>query len=322
MVGVLVTSATAAGLAAGLAAAWAAWRATARPAGLGASRVCGRVVVLATVVLSSSALAGVAVSQPAASQLDGRGSASVSGAGGTITWMTEGGSPPSRTPGGPARSGASGPSGGPVYYASVPAVAWDGHQLCFTSRSEAYPSQAEATAVTAGYEQTWILGVSRYPACSTPTVSGPPPASSPAVTAAQWWQAFGSARLPKPAPLIAPGYALAGQVAYLETRMPLRRQIEATTPLGPLAISATATLWVDWGDGAGWSGPYATGGGPWPTGQLTHTWTSAGTVRVSVGAAWTAVWSLGGASGTLSTLATSGSIGGFQVRQLESLRDR
>lgn len=277
-------------------------------------------VLLAMTTFSGAATgaAGSPVPSPVAA-----GSVSVGGAGGTITWSTSGVTPSSSVPGASGqRSEAAGSALADLAW--IPAVGWNGSALCFTARAVAHSTQAEASALTAAYEQTWILGVSRYPPCPSATGSpaGTRPGLSPALEAAQWWQQSGAAALPSPQPAIAPGFALAGKPAYLEARVPLTRWLSAGTPLGPLAVWASARVWVDWGDGHGWTGPYSSAGGPWPGGGVIHTWDSVGTVTVAVRATWTATWALDGASGTLTSLQTTGSLDGFPVRQLQSLRDR
>lgn len=128
--------------------------------------------------------------------------------------------------------------------------------------------------------------------------------------------------LPHPAPHIAPGYALTGNPGYLQTNAPVARTFTAATPVGTLTITAQGSFVVNWGDGSGWTGPYRTPGAPWPNGQITHVWENVGTYDVVAVESWTATWSLAGQTGTLTKLETSGSIPAFQVRQLESVRNR
>jgi hypothetical protein len=79
---------------------------------------------------------------------------------------------------------------------------------------------------------------------------------------------------------------------------------------------------VDWGDGSGWQGPYDNPGAPWPGGQITHSWIDVGHYEVRVAEVWTATWSLAGAQGSLAALRTQGSIPNFEIRQLQSIRNR
>jgi hypothetical protein len=157
------------------------------------------------------------------------------------------------------------------------------------------------------------------PAATPAAAPAPPP---PSAIAASWWQVNGEDLLPRPAPYIAPGYALAGNPGYLQTNAPITQTFTASTPAGTLTITARGTFLVNWGDGTGWTGPYSTPGAPWPEGQITHVWEDVGTYDVVAVEYWTATWSLAGQGGTLTSLETYGSIPAFQVRQLEAVRNR
>ena len=133
--------------------------------------------------------------------------------------------------------------------------------------------------------------------------------------AARHWE---DVPLPKPAPHIAPGWAITGKLAYLETHGNLRHVYNNSTPLGPLQIVATGAYYVDWGDGET-SGPHSTEGESWPDGQITHNYIWAGEYDVVVTERWTATWSLGGQSGVLRELRTVGGIDDFQVRQVQAV---
>jgi hypothetical protein len=160
---------------------------------------------------------------------------------------------------------------------------------------------------------------------AAPPTTAPPaptPATAPSTIAATWWQVNGEDILPRPAPYIAPGYALTGNPGYLQANAPTNQSFTASTPAGTLSITAQGSFLVDWGDGSGWTGPYDTPGAPWPTGQITHVWEDVGNYDVVTAEYWTATWSLAGQTGTLSALETYGSIPTFQVRELEAVRNR
>lgn len=132
--------------------------------------------------------------------------------------------------------------------------------------------------------------------------------------------------LPAPAPVIAPGWAITGKPAFLEPHLsvPIVGGVPTLaesrpTELGDMAVSATATYRVDWGDTE--TGPHAGPGGPWPGGNIVHTWTDMGTYDVVVTAEWTVDWRLGAASGRL-TVPTTGTIPGFRVTQVQAVRNR
>jgi hypothetical protein len=90
---------------------------------------------------------------------------------------------------------------------------------------------------------------------------------------------------------------------------------------GPLEINATGSYTIDWGDGTT-TGAHAFEGRPWPDGKITHQYTKIGTYSVVVTEKWTAHWSLGGQSGTLRTLQTSGRIDNFPVQQIQAVIGR
>jgi hypothetical protein len=124
--------------------------------------------------------------------------------------------------------------------------------------------------------------------------------------------------LPTPRPYIAPGWAITGKLAYLETNGELRHTYTNNTPFGPLEIVATGAYYVDWGDGES-SGPHSYEGKPWPDGEITHEYIWAGTYNIVVTERWTATWSLGGQSGVLRELRTTGEIDNFPARQIQAV---
>ncbi len=138
---------------------------------------------------------------------------------------------------------------------------------------------------------------------------------SPAQIAARYWEEI---PLPKPAPHIAPGWAITGKLAYLETNGQLRHVYTNSTAVGALEITAAGAYYVDWGDGET-TGPYSLEGRPWPDGQITHEYQWAGTYNIVVTERWTATWRLGGQSGTLRELRTAGRIDDFPVRQIQAV---
>lgn len=145
-----------------------------------------------------------------------------------------------------------------------------------------------------------------------PGQPGAPPVS-PRVIAVSFWQDI---PLPKPVPSIAPGWAITGKTAFLETHGERRHDYSQATPFGPLGLTATGQYYVDWGDGQT-TGPYDVEGGPWPDGQITHTYVNVGHYDVVVTEKWSSSWHLGGESGTLSGLQTEGGIPDFRVEQIQ-----
>lgn len=125
--------------------------------------------------------------------------------------------------------------------------------------------------------------------------------------------------LPTPHASVPPGWAITGKPAYLVTSgtgdpAPYRD----ATPLGELTLAAVGTYRVNWGDGIA-TGPYHSAGLPWPSGRITHTYTTVGTYRIVVSESWSATWRLGGAGGTLTGLVTTVTIPDFPVKQVQAV---
>jgi len=153
-----------------------------------------------------------------------------------------------------------------------------------------------------------------YPACP-PGEPNPAQPDTPAQFAARYWERV---PLPKPAPYIAPGWAITGKFAYLETRGTTTKTFHADTPFGPLDINATGKYFVDWGDGEQ-SGPHSMEGKPWPEGEIKHDYVWAKTYDILVTERWVATWSLGGEHGILRQLETAGTIDDFPARQIQAV---
>lgn len=139
--------------------------------------------------------------------------------------------------------------------------------------------------------------------------------------------AFGFVRTmapPDTGPSIAPGHAVTGKAAFLEQATTEATQTFATV-LGPLTITLKAKEFtVDWGDGSGRDpGPFASPGGPWPDGKARHTYTKAGKVDVVITQRWVAQWEIPGVeAGTINGVRSTDEILGFEVRQLQAVRDK
>jgi hypothetical protein len=211
----------------------------------------------------------------------------------------------------------------------VPYLSSDGQGgFCISVQDRSTTDPTMADSVNNEYEHRWQTLVGNYLLCPAGQPAAAPPgapaapALPPAALAGSFWTLHGADLLGRPAPSIAPGYALAGKLGYLETHAPTTRQFSNPTPLGPLTISAQGSFLVDWGDGGGWLGPYETAGAPWPDGQITHAWDDVGRYNVGVIEVWTATWSLAGTSGSLTALRTQGGLPQFEVRQLQSVRNR
>lgn len=159
-----------------------------------------------------------------------------------------------------------------------------------------------------------------YPPCpDRPRAAGEPaPEETRAMIAARYWERV---PLPKPKPAIAPGRAITGKLAYLETRGQTGHTYTNDTVFGPLEIVAKGSYTVNWGDGTT-TGPHAFEGKAWPEGKITHEYLDIGKYDVVVTEKWTATWRLGGESGILRTLQTSGRIDDFPVEQIQAVVQR
>lgn len=163
------------------------------------------------------------------------------------------------------------------------------------------------------------LAALEYPPCPeqprAPGQAATPVVETPSMIARRYWERI---PLPRPQPAIAPGRAITGKLAYLETRGEISHTYTNDTVFGPLVIVARGSYKVDWGDGTT-TGPHGVEGKPWPNGEITHDYIDIGAYDVVVTENWTATWSLDGQSGVLRTLQTTGRIDDFPVEQLQAV---
>lgn len=206
-----------------------------------------------------------------------------------------------------------------LYYVTFPysETQADGSR-CVRVRRRAFSDPVAAAVATDSQDALWRMLAATFPVCQRTPVDAP----TPAARAAEYWRVVGEDLLPRPSPRIAPGYMLAGKLAYLEAGTVPTVRFEHPTPAGLLAIEARAQHWVDWGDGSGLDGPFDHPGGPWPNGTITHYWTGVGRYDVRVLQRWTGNWSLGGVGGELAGLVTEGVIEDFLVDELQAVINR
>jgi hypothetical protein len=176
------------------------------------------------------------------------------------------------------------------------------------------PSHVPEGGPTVGTEDNSNL---YYTYAPCPDQPAPPPGAqeSPESIAARYWETI---PLPRPDPYIAPGWAITGKLAYLETNGELSHTYTNNTVSGPLEIHAVGSYYVDWGDGES-SGPYTREGRPWPDGEITHEYVWAKHYDIVLTERWTATWALAGRHGTLRELHTTGRINDFAARQLQAV---
>lgn len=127
--------------------------------------------------------------------------------------------------------------------------------------------------------------------------------------------------LPAPVPHVQPGRLPVGFDAFLETgASPTGTFGPDPTPFGDLYLEMEADIYVDWDDPhdevEGEEGPYRVQQedgssrparpGPHPVGEISHLYQHDGFYEITVRYAWRANWSLGGESGVLTGISTSG----------------
>ena len=192
-------------------------------------------------------------------------------------------------------------------------VARDG-ELCIVMRRVVFPGAAQSRR--AFEEEIQLLRLmGQYDFC--PGVERP--VRSPAVVARSVVEEFTPT---PPRPHIAPGYAITGKPAYLETNGNLAPATDTrTTELGDIEVTFRGTYTVDWGDGTPVE-THTAEGKPWPDGTIRHTYTHTGHYDVVVTANWTATWRIGTTTGEITDgLTTTQTIEDFEVRQLQAVRN-
>ena len=149
------------------------------------------------------------------------------------------------------------------------------------------------------------------------------PTTTPAMEAAEFLRQID---LPVPTPYVQPDALPVGFEAFLETGAPTNRTYgPVDTPFGPLVLTATAQVYVDWDDPhddvAGEHGPYSGQPGPHPNGDITHVYQHHGMYDIAVRYVWTASWAIGDVSGTIEGVETSGSYPapGFEAYSREAV---
>lgn len=225
-----------------------------------------------------------------------------------------GGDSLSQTPGSPATRSSPGAQGGPAQEtADLTGVRRNGAdaELCRFVRPVPLPDDPDQRLHTRTAEHLFAHLFRNHPECQ-----GAEAGTGPGAVALSYWE---TVTLPDPDPYIAPGKAITGLAAYLETRGTLEVTFtDAETPFGTLEILAHGSYHVDWGDGTR-TGPHPAEGRPWPDGEIRHTYSHVGTYDVRVEIAWTATWALGGESGVLPGLQTSATIPDFPVGQIQAV---
>lgn len=188
----------------------------------------------------------------------------------------------------------------------------DNHGLCRGWRWVAAETEDAAEVLRtdghAAYELIWQELIRYEAPGADPDVDCPaaPGEQVPLVVLRDTVRALVTGQLPRPQLSIPPGYALTGMPAYLVTgdEHGLDYQADHTVPVGPfwfeVAIDATGTTIVDWGDG---SDPLVADepGRPYPEGRVLHTYRDRGRVQVTATDHWTVTFTATGSSGAALT---------------------
>ena len=163
--------------------------------------------------------------------------------------------------------------------------------------------------------EVWQHMVATMPACGAGATTNPPEQAAFAF--------LYTYDTPDPEPWIAPGFAITGKRAYLETRGPLTHTpAPVETPLGRLEVAFAATSFtVDWGDDTP-AEEYTSPGRPWPDGEASHVYTHIGAYEVVVAQRWQATWRLGDQTGEVILTGAPSVIEALEVDQLQAVRDR
>jgi hypothetical protein len=211
------------------------------------------------------------------------------------------------TPGGGGGGGGGGtPPGQGVSWTPPPGYdlatyrvqATEDGEPCIQEQSRWMPAEDIAAYVTAA-NTSWFLWYDRLTADGSTMewCTGDPdePVLDPAMV-----QQVIIAQLPLPDPSIDPGRAITGLRSYLDIGAPTSWGAGIDGDLLPIRvdIDATAQYRVDWGDGT--VETYASSGGPYPDGDITHVYTRVGDNTVTVTPVWTVSWNGGGLEVTFS----------------------
>ena len=219
------------------------------------------------------------------------------------------------SPGGDGVGPGGGTPGPPVY--QYYAIDWGGPNggMCVVSAYTMDPTLA-ASYTHSPAELESALAAQGFPGvtmCPPRAAAAQPP--DPGTLARDFYT---GRVLPSPTLKVVPDYGIVGAKVYLQIGGENAKRFDVADPLGaPIAIDATSSYHVDWGDGS--STDTSSHGGPYPDGDVTHVYTHdapAITIRVTQG--WTASWKSGAAGGTLPPLSTTGDLR-FRVEQVQAV---
>lgn len=235
------------------------------------------------------------------------------GGGYTITLYTLTGATAPGNPG--SRSTTTAPNGKTLYPVMYPTVTTNSKLFVNTPCIAVYFAYYSSTLQASANQmppQLWYTLSRRYPPCQYRTSPVATPPSKPRLSITPYINTI-TRQLPSPDPTMDPQFGLVGINSYLTTGATLRDTLSVPSPAGTIQAVASGTLTVDFGDGTPPVGPTTDTGGPWPTGDLVHAYTVTGCYTISVTENWTVSYDIGGTTGILNGLRTSGAIASYCV---------
>jgi len=177
-------------------------------------------------------------------------------------------------------------------------------------------SQFTVTAVNSSCDNL-APGELAFPVLLTPTIA-PPAGPTAADITAVVRDYVRTLSMPVPKPQMSASEGITGARHSLDLHTQASRAFpNENTSFGQLKATAHGSFTVDWGDGT--KGTYSTTGAPWPNSNITHFWTTRGTYNISVIASWSVDWSLGGYSGVITGLQTTGTINNWPVIEAQAV---
>lgn len=158
----------------------------------------------------------------------------------------------------------------------------------------------------------------------TPTVFAPfeDVEADPAVEAAAIAEEYiRNLSMPEPNPEMSAPEGISGATHSLDLNIPDAQTFRTETgEFGELRATAHGRFTINWGDGT--TSTHTSAGGPWPDGDIWHTWTKSGNYDIAVQADWVLDWSLGSYSGTLVGLGTDATLEDWSVIEAQALITR
>ncbi len=204
----------------------------------------------------------------------------------------------------------------------------DGNQGFCTQREWTRVLPEDAAGTQAEAERQYIalftgLGLDRDAISAAVPCPADPAAELPVAMVEELIAARVSEQLPRPVLSLPPGYAITGLRAYLVTGHELTFEpVTVPVDLGIVTLnvhlSATGESTVDWGDGTVTT--HRTGGTGYPDGQVSHVYTRADIVDISMTDTWTVSYEAGPFVGTITAPLLPVTLPDVQVQERQAVR--